>query len=202
MRKVPFAFLQDDSAPAKSQGLNRGHHSPSGSLIRSQPELPSLQINLRTFEELTAGAGLVGALGEGCVPFPKGISRACPLRKSCPNLALKSLCRSWNVGAPSGSRPSGPGSQRSQLGPSSGLELRAGEGPSGNCCHLLSSPPFPPLSCLGEPQSSSAAWWETGALSPPAGARAPCLSGSASQSQIWSRRGTVPSQVPSQLALS
>lgn len=100
--------------------------------------------------------------GGGCALSKGDLSRACPRRKCCPNQALMSLSQSWNVGAPSGSRPSGPGSQRSQLRPSSGLGLRAGEGPSSNCCHLLSSPPFPPLPCLGEPQSSSAAWWETG----------------------------------------
>lgn len=54
VRKVPFAFQGE--LLGKSQGLNFEHHSPSGSLISSQPAqsysflLSSLQINLQTLE--------------------------------------------------------------------------------------------------------------------------------------------------------
>lgn len=75
---------------------------------------------------------------------------------------------------------------------------RRGEGPSSNCCHLLSAPPFPPRPGLGEPRSSSAAWWETGLLPHPPGHPV---------SRALPRRvrsgggGVIPPRLPHQLAL-
>lgn len=79
--------------------------------------------------------------GRGSRPFQRGISRGFPGELSQPGThalvpKLERRCPPWFP-------PPGPQSPQSHRSRASGLGRWAGEGPNGNCCHLLSMPPFP-----------------------------------------------------------
>ena len=151
--------LPADSTSAKARAWIPDPILNSRPFFRSQPAQPysSPLPSLNPWPDLNilgalrpTGAGLGGTTGlnplglgagrEG-LAFPKGLSqpRSPGEGSPLPDLRPSPRSRPSRVQA---AEAAAPPARESLRGRSSGLRLRAGEGPSGNCCHLL-PPPLP-----------------------------------------------------------